>query len=497
MDLNYSYAATAGASGAATTAGNSGQLMAITSSPASTINGQARNQTFTYDDLGRLTTATGWVAWQRRFAYDRWGNRTGVWNATSGGTQIQSVTLQQQSGAPTGVPSNRAATITNNGMPSPQTYDAAGNLTNDGLHSYQYDGENRIAKVDAGMLNEADYFYDSSNWRVKKTTSNNTYTSYCIWEGGQVIAEYSNAPAGSSGNSYYLADRQSNRMITEANGAFKGTQDQLPFGEDAGTTGTTEKHRFTNYERDSESGTDYATNRQYGTSSGRFMRPDPIQGDVTSPQSLNRYVYTDNDPTNWIDPLGLKKCFDSEGNETSCDSPGAIEGDDDPIKIRNSDRWGFPEIGPAPRDRTSWLGLFLDWIFNRGEKNRQFGPTASMTKYLKRSPGVQHIREEYCQQVASGGKAYYQRLSKWGLGLNPENDDGVIRADSWTRQFVGSFTLTIEETGDTTTFTAYNETSMKSALYHIPGVQNVRRGEGPGATMSQTYFWFETNPCGK
>jgi YD repeat-containing protein len=131
--LNYNYAATAGASGTGTTAGNSGQLMAIVNNPSaqpSTINGQNRNQAFTYDDVGRLSTATGTGsalgAWQRRYAYDRWGNRTGVWDATTGGNQIQSVTLQQQPGAPTGVPSNRATTITNSGVPSTQTYDAAG-----------------------------------------------------------------------------------------------------------------------------------------------------------------------------------------------------------------------------------------------------------------------------------------------------------------------------------------------------------------------------------
>lgn len=58
MDLNYNYSAAAGASGVGTSAGNSGQLMAITSTPASTINGQPRNQAFTYDDLGRVVTAT-------------------------------------------------------------------------------------------------------------------------------------------------------------------------------------------------------------------------------------------------------------------------------------------------------------------------------------------------------------------------------------------------------------------------------------------------------
>ena len=308
MDLNYSYAATALASGVGTTAGNSGQLMALTTNPSSqpsTINGQTRNQAFTYDDLARLVTTTGWSTWQRRFAYDRWANRTGVWDATSGGTQIQSVTLQQQPGAPAGVPSNRATTITKNGMALTQTYDAAGNLTGDGAHSYQYDAENRIAKVDAGTLNEADYFYDAGNRRVKKITSNNAYTTYCIWEGGKVIAEYSNAPAGATGNSYYLADRLSNRMITDTNGAFRGTQDHLPFGEEGGTTGVSETHRFTNYERDTESGTDYAVNRQLAMGTGRFMTPDPVGGLFGAPQSFNRYAYTLNDPINLTDPFGL------------------------------------------------------------------------------------------------------------------------------------------------------------------------------------------------
>lgn len=357
MDLNYSYAATAGASGTGTTAGNSGQLMAITSSPASTINNQARNQAFTYDDLGRLTTATGWGMWQRRFTYDRWGNRTGVWDATTGGSQIQSVTLQQQPGAPAGVPSNRATTITNSSVSLPQTYDAAGNLIGDGVHTYQYDGENRIAKVDAGTFNEATYFYDANNWRVKKTTSNNAYTTYCIWEGGQVIAEYSNAPTGATGNSYYLADRLSNRMITDTNGAFKGTQDHLPFGDEGGTNGTSEKHRFTNYERDNESGSDHAVNRQYETASGRFKQADKKGGLMRDPQSLNRYAYSLNDPVNVGDPLGLSP-FDWM-TDASIHGPGLYIDGFQILEGQEGLFWGLLASGTgviAPIGSSAYLG---------------------------------------------------------------------------------------------------------------------------------------------
>src|SRR5262245_3206921 len=87
-----------------------------------------------------------------------------------------------------------------------------------------------------------------------------------------------------------------------------GAEDQLPFGEDPLTgTGENEKHRFTTYERDSESGTDYAINRQHQFTNGRFMQPDPCNGRAcaTNPQTLTRYVYGWGDPVNKIDPDGL------------------------------------------------------------------------------------------------------------------------------------------------------------------------------------------------
>src|SRR5262249_28909162 len=41
-----------------------------------------------------------------------------------------------------------------------------GNVTNDGVHSYTYDSENRLASVDGGAT--ASYAYDHQNHRIKK-----------------------------------------------------------------------------------------------------------------------------------------------------------------------------------------------------------------------------------------------------------------------------------------------------------------------------------------
>lgn len=309
MNLAYGYQAASGDMGIGTGAGNTGQLVTITGA----VNGQSRNQTFKYDNVGRLATATG-PTWQRRYGYDRWGSRTGMWNATTGGTQLQNITIATTDGKF----NNRIANV--NG--TSYDYDPAGNLKMDGANSYLYDAESRIVSLN---VTGASYLYDSANRRVKKATP--SATTHYIWEGSQVIAEY-DGPTGTliteyiyAGNRmvareqggatrYFHQDRLSTRMITDGNGNVVGAQDHLPFGEDAGVSGESDKHRFTSYERDAESGTDQALNRQYSHITGRFMRPDPIMGEVTNPQSLNRYSYVDNDPVDFEDPFGLRKlCF--------------------------------------------------------------------------------------------------------------------------------------------------------------------------------------------
>jgi RHS Repeat. len=68
------------------------------------INQTTESAAYTYDNVGRLVTSNqtsnGQTA-QRRFDYDRWGNRTTVWDATTGGAQIQNLTLELSSRVPT------------------------------------------------------------------------------------------------------------------------------------------------------------------------------------------------------------------------------------------------------------------------------------------------------------------------------------------------------------------------------------------------------------
>ncbi len=125
--------------GAGSTAGNAGQLKLM--SISGTVNSTTESAAYTYDNLGRLLTSnqtSNGSSAVRRFVYDRWGNRTNVWDTLgpgSGNNNIQSVVLEQSAGAPT----NRLTSVTNSGSIVNYTYDSAGNLTNDGVHSYTYD----------------------------------------------------------------------------------------------------------------------------------------------------------------------------------------------------------------------------------------------------------------------------------------------------------------------------------------------------------------------
>jgi RHS repeat-associated protein len=184
--------------------------------------------------------------------------------------------------------------------------------------------------VDGGST--ATYAYDQLNQRYKKTVGA-TATHY-IWQDSQVIAEHNGssgavlidyvysgsrmiAKVASGTTQYFLSDRLSARLVLDTSGNVLGRQAHLPFGEDFGERGgSQEKHHFTNYDRDSESGTDYAVNRQYAPTVGRFNRVDPFQQPVGEPQSHNRYAYVENDPTNSIDPLGLDACVSRKIGET-------------------------------------------------------------------------------------------------------------------------------------------------------------------------------------
>jgi RHS repeat-associated protein len=267
-------------------------------SATDSVNG---NWTYSYDQFNRLVGSSQ-NSNAQTYVYDRYGNR-----------------LQQ--GTSTYVFDNNNH-ISGSGV----TYDALGNVTNDGFHTYAYDAESRLAKVDGSAT--LVYQYDAEGRRVhtpnyesvydlngRATTLFNLLGVWAygeIYAGGRHLATYS----GATTNFVHADWLGTRRVMTNLTGAATDTCTGLPFGDGINCIGTEWNfNRFTDYVHDSESNLEHTLFRQYSSTQGRFLSPDPFTGsmDLGNPQSMNRYPYVAGNPINFTDTLGLEGVGDAGG----------------------------------------------------------------------------------------------------------------------------------------------------------------------------------------
>jgi RHS repeat-associated protein len=264
---------------------------------------------YTYDDFNRLLTGVSDTGEGCSETYDRYGNRltqapyqgscfTGNFNSTNGNPY--------QAGG--------------------LVYDGAGNVTNDGTYLYTYDSEERVSTISTtNNAPIATYIYDAEGRRVRKIASSNSEddiydlsghvvsafsTTATTWLRGEVFAGGAHLATWSGATYFAHADWLGTERIRSTVGGVVDPGSQwtsLPFGEGSATANPSPLH-FTGKVRDQESGNDYFGARYYGSSTGRFLSPDPIT--VTSarqsdPQQLNLYSYVRNNPLTLTDPSGL------------------------------------------------------------------------------------------------------------------------------------------------------------------------------------------------
>jgi RHS repeat-associated protein len=67
------------------------------------------------------------------------------------------------------------------------------------------------------------------------------------------------------------------------------------------------RQKFTGYEKDDESGLDFAQARMYANTLGRFTSVDPLRESARpeNPQTWNRFSYSYNNPVRFTDPTGM------------------------------------------------------------------------------------------------------------------------------------------------------------------------------------------------
>lgn len=278
-----------------------------------TAEAQALNQSFSYDETGRLTgISTPLSTWT--IGYDANGNRTGV---TLNGTARAYTT---------DVASNRLSSISN---PTRSFgYDAAGNtLTDTGIaYTATYRLDNRLGTLAKGGLTTT-YLYDAGGQRVRKEHSAGM-REFVYDQEGRLLGEYSAAGAvqefvwlggmpvavlaGASGTTVlhvYADHLGAPRVLSDASDAIRWRWISEPFGSiapetapTAGLSAVTFNLRFPGQFFDSESGLSYNYFRDYDGTTGRYVQSDPIG---LAGGSLTTYGYVNGNPLRFSDPYGL------------------------------------------------------------------------------------------------------------------------------------------------------------------------------------------------
>ena len=293
LNITYNYSSTQ----------NNGKI----TSQYDAISAEAVN--YAYDSLNRLICAYGGstatqlsncssapsgTTWGQGFAYDPFGNLTDK-NVLAGSVPPLHVVID-----PT---TNHAG-----------GEDANGNAGAAGIHpAYTYDAENRLTStynVVAGTTESYNntYAYDGQNKRVWGNTPTYNQMSgfadseqyYFYSPGGKLMAQFTPVYSPRMQGSAASLAWQNGPMRTYFGSRLLGSEDQLgsrgkyyPYREDRSSQNPANDNvKFATFTRDSATGLDYADQRYYASTMGRFMTPDPYRNSnrPNRPQSWNRYA---------------------------------------------------------------------------------------------------------------------------------------------------------------------------------------------------------------
>ena len=511
-----------------------GDIRTLVYDPASLITGYSHtshqnDQTFSYDRLDRLTQFTAAQETQS-YSYDATGNRTRqTINVTNLNYQVDAA-------------SNRLVSITGQGGKS-FSYDANGSTTSAGANIYTYDTRGRLVQA-TSAIGTTQYLVNAHGQRVRKTVNNKAMLFQYDLQGhliaesdatGQVQKEYvylygmpvglrvtngstkpptprqqdlngdgcidsadvaiinkvlnttasgPNDPrdldhdgkitaldarkevllcdvagckactvTGGGGGSTALYNLYADhintvRVIADAQNKVVWRWDGSdPFGQDApnenpsGAGTLTFNPRFPGQYFDSETGLHYNGFRDYDPATGRYIQSDPIG----LAGGLNTYGYVGGVPVGADDPLGL----------TWVDNPG----------------------------------LFWDWLTESGTVDRFYGPDDPSAQEMMHSEGADKMRQEYAAGGCKNGRGSYgSGQAYWESVRHPLNG---------TQFQVGGYVYQYRNNGDgTVTYTIYNQLSIYSFFYHIPGLPHKPRGgDFPFmGNINQTFQWTESNP---
>jgi RHS repeat-associated protein len=214
-------------------------------------------------------------------------------------------------------------------------YDNNGNLTqikrdSEIQQTFEYDPRNQLRKVMQGQSTQvASYDYDSDKKRVEKTVSGFEPERY-VYAGDKVVAEYRGATGyeqnlakyhlganevvkgdfAAEGSKYFFTNAlgSTSALAGKVGGNWTATNsyDYDSWGKATATGDTSNSIGYTGQRLDRETGLMALGNgeRYYSPTLARFIQQDRLAGQTDSPQTLNRFGYTINNPYKYTDPTG-------------------------------------------------------------------------------------------------------------------------------------------------------------------------------------------------
>ncbi len=283
-------------------------------------------QSFTYDGLARLISATG-----------PWGGIGNLVNAAYQYDALGNIRVRQLGGRSIFINYNflnQVRSVRDNNYGNQfrnYTHDSRGNIISDTRLNFTYDRAERPVAITgigpSGASTTGTYTYDGFNRRVRQTVDG--VTIYSVYTQSGELIHRDNVNTGQktdyinlAGASLRLVNNQATYThkdhlgspiaATNGTGAVLWREIYRPYGEKVNGAvqnsgaANAENESFTGHIDDTSLGLTYMQARYYDPAIGRFLSNDPMSfmGSGYSPAYFNRYAYTANNPVNNIDPDG-------------------------------------------------------------------------------------------------------------------------------------------------------------------------------------------------
>ncbi len=291
---------------------------------------ETTSNSFTYDGLGRLTSAYG-----RTYSYDAANRLTSVTvrpllTPSAGHLATGEKTYNYYDSGPYHAVDRIAGA-------DRFDYDANGNMVkrNKGLSDQQtlvWDAENRLSQVQDNNGDQLEqYWYEADGGRVKKVSgTTTTYTFFGHYEEEVVdgtttaISHYSFGVvrvAVKRGNTLYHlhGDHLGSTSLTTDGSTVEAGRAYYAYGSERSSSGDLQTDRtFTGQKRDA-TGLMYYNARYYDPALGTFISPDSMVPNPASVIDHNRFLYARGNPLKYTDPTGYSS------HEKECSTQGCWE----------------------------------------------------------------------------------------------------------------------------------------------------------------------------